>query len=183
MSDDQNTDQATDQTDDTGPGTDDKTTEWTPPTKDEWEKTQRALTKANAEAKDRREKLRELQAKSEDADGKAAREQAEAAEKRYKPIAVRAAAKAAFLESGLQGGSPDRVAKLVRMLDLDAIIVDEDGDVSGLDDQVSAIKKDYPELFTPADKRPPRITTGDKPGTNGRPRSASELQAAQVLGR
>lgn len=161
--------------------------EWTPPTKDEHEKMQRALAKANAEAKTHREAARALQAKSEDADGKAAREAAEAAEKRFKPVAVRAAAKAAFLEAGLQGSTPERIARVVRMLDLDALDIDDDGDVTGLTEQVRAVKADYPELFAPADKRPPRVSTGDKPltngRTNGRPQRASDLQAAQILGR
>lgn len=156
--------------------------EWTPPTKDEHERMQRALAKANAEAKTHREKLTALQRQNEDDAGKAAREQAEAAEKKYKPIAVRAAAKAAFLEAGLQGGTPDRVSRVVRMLDLDSIEIDDSGDVTGLVDQVAAIKKDYPELFSPADKRPPRVTGADKPPANGRSQRSSDLIAAQVLG-
>lgn len=160
--------------------------EWTPPSREEWDRTRKALAAANQEAKDRRERLKELQAKTEDADGKAAREQAEAAERRYKPIAVRAAAKAAFLESGLQGVTPERVSKLTRLLDLDSIDVNDDGDVSGLDEQVAAIKADYPELFTAAvdksERKAPRVATGDKPATSGGPRRSSDLIAARVLG-
>lgn len=156
---------------------------WTPPTKDEHERMQRALAKANAEAKTHRETARALQAKSEDADGKAAREAAEAAEKRYKPVAVRSAAKAAFLEAGLQGATPERVAKLVRMLDLDALEIDSDGEVTGLEDQVKSVKTDYPELFTPTDRRPPRINGGDRPPSNGKVLTTGEKIAAQVLGR
>jgi len=157
--------------------------DWTPPTKEEHERMQRALAKANAEAKDWRTKHKALADQhGSDAD-KAAREQAEAAEKRYKPVAVRAAAKAAFLEAGLQGATPDRVAKLVRMLDLDSLDIDDSGDVSGLADQVASIKKDYPELFAPADKRPPRVSAGDKPpANNGSAKRSSDLIAAQVLG-
>ena len=156
---------------------------WTPPTKDEWDRAQAALIKASSEAKDRKEELRRLRAASEDDASKTAREQAEAAEKRFKPVAVRSAAKAAFLEAGLQGGTPERIARVVRMLDLDALDIDDDGDVTGLAEQVAAIKKDYPELFTPTDKRPPRLSTGDKPPTNGRTLTTGEKIAAQVLGR
>lgn len=156
---------------------------WTPPTKDEHERMQRALAKANAEAKTHREAARALQAKSEDADGKAAREAADAAEKRFKPVAVRSAAKAAFLEAGLQGSTPERIARVIRMLDLDALDVDEDGDVTGLTEQVAAIRKDYPELFTPTEKRPPRLNTGDRPPSNGKALTTGEKIAAQVLGR
>lgn len=156
--------------------------DWKPPTKDDVERMQRALAKANAEAKDWRTKHKTLADQhSTDAD-KAAREQAEAAERKYKPLAVRAAAKAAFLEAGLQGGSPERVTKLVRMLDLDSITIDDDGDVRGLDEQVKAVKADYPELFTTQEKRPPRVSAGDKPPTNGRVLTTGEKIAAQVLG-
>jgi hypothetical protein len=158
-----------------------ETEEWKPPTKEEWARTQKAVTKANAEAKTNREKLRELQAKSEGDEGKAAREAAEAAEKRFKPVAVRSAAKAAFLEAGLQPGKS--IAPLVRMLDLDALDVDDDGDVIGLNEQVAAIKADYPELFTPTEKKPPRLNGADKPGSNGRTLTTGEKIAAQVLGR
>lgn len=177
---------ADEQTDKDTTPPDDKSTEteeWKPPTKDEHEKIQRALAKANAEAKTHREKLRELQTKTEGDAEKAAREQAEAAEKKYKPLAVRSAAKAAFLEAGLQGSSPERVTKLVRMLDLDAITVDDDGDVVGLEDQVKSIKADYPELFATQDKRPPRVSGADKPPANGRVLSTGEKIAAQLFGR
>lgn len=156
--------------------------EWTPPTKEEWAKTQRALAKANTEAKTRREQLTELRGKSEGDAEKAAREQAEAAEKRYKPVAVRSAAKSAFLEAGLQTVTPERVAKLVRMLDLDSITVDDDGDVVGLDEQVASIKADYPELFTPAEKRLPRLSTGNRPGVDKSVKRTADLIAARALG-
>lgn len=157
--------------------------DWTPPTKDEHEKMQRALAKANAEAKDWRTKHKALADQHSTDAEKTAQEQAEAAEKRFKPVAVRSAAKAAFLEAGLQGGTPERIARVVRMLDLDALDIDDDGDVTGLSEQVAAIKKDYPELFTPTDKRPPRLSTGDKPPTNGKTLTTGEKIAAQVRGR
>lgn len=156
---------------------------WVAPTEDEWKRTQAALAKANSEAKTHREAVKALQAKTEDADGKAAREAAEAAEKRYKPVAVAAAARAAFLEAGLQGSTPERVAKLVRMLDLDALDIDASGDVTGLADQVAAVKKDYPELFTPTEKRPPRVSGSDRPPAgNGQAKRSADLLAAQALG-
>jgi hypothetical protein len=156
---------------------------WVPPTKDEHERMQRALAKANAEAKTHREAVKALQTKTEDADGKAAREATEAAEKRLKPVAVRSAAKAAFLEAGLQGSTPERMARVVRMLDLDALNVDEDGDVTGLVEQVKAVKADYPELFTPTERRPPRINGGDRPPSNGKVLTTGEKIAAQVFGK
>jgi len=155
---------------------------WTPPTEDEWKRTQSALAKANTEAKERREKLAELQRKTEDADGKAARENAEAAEKKYKPVAVKAAARAALIEAGLTSASADRVSKVVRMLDLAELDIDTDGDVVGLQAQVDAVKKDYPELFTATVVKPPKLNTGNRPPAAGAPSRSADLLAAQVLG-
>jgi hypothetical protein len=183
MADDQ-TDSDTTQTDDVNAGGDDTGAEEEKPlTKEEADKLKRAASKAAAGEKTAREKYRELLAKTEGDTEKAAREQAEAAEKKYKPIAIRAAAKAAFLEAGLQGGSPELIGRLVRSLDLDAISVDDDGDVVGLDEQVAALKAEAPQLFEAKDKKLPRVTVGDRPGRNGRSMSASERQAAAVLGR
>lgn len=156
--------------------------DWKPPSRDEWTKVQRALAKVTGEAKTRREQLAELRGKTEGDAEKAAREQTEAAEKRYKPIAIRAAAKAAFLEAGLQGTTPERVAKLVRMLDLDGITIDDTGEVSGLDEQVSMVKADYPELFTPIEKKVTRLNTGDRTGGKQQPKRTADLIAAQALG-
>lgn len=154
---------------------------WQPPTREQFEKMRRDLAKANAESKTRREQLAELQRATEDADGKLARERAEAAEAKYKPIAVRAAARAAFLEAGLTAGG-DAVAKLVRMLDLDGIEISDSGDVVGLDDQVAALKADFPALFSSPKPRPPRLDTGSRPAAAAAPKSSAERIAEQVLG-
>lgn len=168
--------------DDAGSGAS-KETEWTPPTKDEWERTKAALAKANGEARDNRLKLRDAKQASEDADSKAAREAAEAAEKRLKPVAVRSAARAAFLEAGLTDAKPERVAKLLRMLDLDELDITDDGEVAGLDEQVTAIKADYPELFAKSKQGAPRIDGSDrKPGSSTQPKTTGEKIAAQLIG-
>lgn len=165
-------------TEDTPPADD-----WKAPTRDEWERTQTALKKANDEAKNHRLKLKEAQKATEDADGKAAREATEAAERRYKPIAVRSSARAAFLEAGLADARPERVSKLMRMLDMDAIDIDDDGEVTGLDDQVATIKADYPELFAKAKTPVPRIDGSNRNAGNGQsPKTTGEKIAAMVLG-
>lgn len=151
--------------------------EWAPPSRDEWERVQSALGKANAEAKKHRLRAKELTRKQE-ADQQA-RERAAAesegrteqyeqalaaaaeAEQRYKPLAVRSAARAAFLEVGLRldPAAPDRSAarlkSMIRMLDLDEIEIDDDGEVVGLDTQIAEIKDSYPELFGPLQVEPP----------------------------
>jgi hypothetical protein len=178
-----------DNDDDKGKGKDGKDgkkaddADWKPPTKAEWEQREKYLAKARQEAKERREKLAELARKDEDDTSKATREAAEAAEKRYKPVAIRAAAKAAFLEAGLSGVTPEKVSKLTRMLDLDAIDIDDDGEVSGLEDQVSGLRTEFPEMFGEGTKRrrAPNLDTGDRKGTAQKPKSSAELIAASVL--
>lgn len=164
----------------------------------------------NAQAKRNREhrtKIRELQAQLRDAktagqktaEGtdettvRAIEEASAAAERRYKPIAIREAAKASFLEAGLNDLSSNRMTKLLRLLDMDDIEVDEDGEINGLVDQIDQIKDEWPELFRKAEvesdagKQAPRIRApkGDAAGKNGgalKPKTTGELYAQRVLG-
>lgn len=164
--------------------------EWTPPTKEEWEALQSEkntvadkLKKANAESADRRKKLAELERQNEDSDGKAAREAAEAA--KYKPFAIKAAAKAAFIE---QGANSARVDRLFRMLDLERIDFDGD-DIAGLEEQVAELKADVPELFSaPSTKdeessvKPPKLNVaGKRPAQQEL--TPGDVIARQVFGR
>ncbi|WP_329064896.1 phage scaffolding protein [Amycolatopsis sp. NBC_01480] len=164
--------------------------EWTPPTKEEWEAVQAEknttadkLKKVNAESADRRKKLAELSERYEDADGKSAREAAEAA--KYKPFAIKAAAKAAFIE---QGANSARVDRLFRMLDLERIDFDGD-DIAGLEEQVAELKDEVPELFSAQSTKdgedsvkPPKLNVAGK-----RPQqkelTPGEIVARQVFGR
>ncbi len=72
----------------------------------------------------------------------------------------RVAARAALSTAGLQG-SP---AKLVSLLDLDSVVVDDDGEVIGIDDQVKALKEEYPGLFGGTNgtvvPKPGQVSTG-----------------------
>lgn len=171
---------------------------WTPPTREEFEALQKQIAdkdtaiaerdkkvrQANKQAADRRGELAKLQQQYEDADSKAQREAAESALAAVKPVAVRSAAKAAFLEAGARS---DRFDRLFTMLDLDRIDLDG-GDVTGLDDQVDELKADVPELFTPpkseeeAKPKAPRISpAGKKPAPQ--PMTPGDQIAAMVNGR
>ena len=87
-----------------------------------------------------------------------------------------ASARSAFLTAGFQGEVSERFIKLI---DRDALDIDDDGEIDGLDEQVAQIKRDFPEKFK-------RKRTG--PGDTGkadreeRPKamSASERQAASL---
>lgn len=156
---------------------------FTPPTEAEWRKIQAALKKANDDGKRHRLRNKELEEKTranETEHEKALREAREEGEKRYRAPLVRAAARAALSEAGL-GGSTDRV---LRLLDLDALSVDDDGDVIGLDGEVARVKDEYPEFF-PTDKPKPRVrpTAADRKPAEEKPKSSAERHAAKVLGR
>jgi len=154
------------------------------PTEDEWRRTQAALTRANGDAKRHRLRVREL-SKPKEGETDAAKTATDAAEKRYKPVAIRSAAKAAFLEAGLNDASPERVKKLLRMVDLDEVDVDGDGDVTGLDEQIESVKDDYPELFKPAEQPRKRATRLDasnrQTGGTDKPSSTGEKIAAALF--
>lgn len=203
----QNTDDTVVETDDTTTDVEDtevveteatETEEWTPPTREEVEALKKQLAdkdaeiaardlkvrKANKEAADRRGEITKLQQQYEDAETKAQREAAEAALAKVKPVAVRSAAKAAFLEAGARS---DRFDRLFKMLDLDSVQFDGD-DVTGLEDQILELKADVPELFTPPkseeDVKPkaPRISpAGKKPAAQ--PLTPGEQIAAMANGR
>ena len=76
---------------------------------------------------------------------------------------------------GIQHG--DKLTKYIKM---DALSLTEDFEVNGLDDQIHALKTDFPELFDPkfivAGKADTAITTAVEV-----PSSASDLQAKLIL--
>lgn len=163
-------------------GTEGEEQEYTPPSKEEWEKVQKALTKANAQAKRQR-----LAAKGATVEGDdAAQKATEAAEARYKPVAVRSAARAAFMEAGLTDATAEQVKKLLRLIDMDDVEIGDDGEVDGLEDQIADIKDNFPALFAPKDevtaRRRTRIAAAGKNG-GARPKTPSEMQAAALFGR
>jgi hypothetical protein len=173
-----------------------------PPSKDEWARTQAALKKANEDAKRHRLRNKELEEKArgdETEHEKALREAREEGEKRYRTPLVRTAVRGALVEAGAlaflqEEKDPDsssarekgesRLKRLLKLVDLDGLDVDEDGSVSGLEAAVDDLRKDYPELFAaPVRKPKPRPTGAPKPAAVEKPKSTAELHAARLLGR
>lgn len=155
------------------------------------DKLQGSLTAARKDARtkiaDLRKQLNDLKKAqkpapdTDDAVAKAREEATEEAVRTFKPIAVRAAAKASFLEAKLLNPTEARVSRLVKQLDMDAIDVDpDDGLITGLDEQVEALVEEYPELFgvpkDDADDPPPaarkKIPRGD--GSDRRTKQVDE---------
>lgn len=96
---------------------------------------------------------------------------------KWKPLVIRTAARSLFTEAGIQAEG-DAMNRVIRMLDLDDLDVDEHGQVDGLREQVEDIRTDFPQLFTTARSRAPRVDVGDKTTAPGKRPSASELLVA-----
>lgn len=152
------------------------------PTAAEWRRTQEALKKANVDAKRNRERARELEEQgraNETEHEKALREAREEGERRFREPMKRAGVKAALAEAGF--GSPDRLLKLV---DWDALSVDDDGDVLGVEAEVERLKSDYPELLPQAAPKPkPRPTAAPRAAAPEKPKTSWEQHAQRILGR
>jgi hypothetical protein len=151
---------------------------YTPPGEDEWRKVTSRADKERKLRGDRENTIKDLRAQVKQLstatatdDQKKQTELETEIEGKYKPIAVRASARAAFMEAGLKDLTKERMTDLMRMVELDDITVDEDGTVLGLDEQVDAIKDRWPNLFSPpvvettetGKRKPaPRVTVADK---------------------
>lgn len=162
--------------------TEDKPDDFKPPSKDEWARTQAALKKANDDAKRHRLRNKELEDKvrgDETEHEKALREAREEGEKRFREPMKRAGVRAALAEAGFS--APDRLMKLI---DWDAVSVDDEGELLGIEAEVDRVKADYPELLPQEKPRPkPRPTGAPRPAAVEKPKSTAEQHAARLLGR
>lgn len=175
------------------------------PTKDDITKLTGALEKERAASKAARVQARELAAQLKAATKKpsadeteasletAREEAAAAAEQKLKPVVVNAAAKAALLSAGLSVSGDataknNTIKKLLRTLDLADIDIDDDGEVTGLEEQIDEIVEAFPELFkkdepAPAQKvRAPRLDAAGKNNAQPVPKTTGERYAQQILG-
>lgn len=156
---------------------------WTPPSREEWERTQAALKKANDDQRALRQKaLDDAKAKGE-ADARAEAEKA--AEEKYAPL-IKNTAIAAALNSA-RCTSTERLAQLV---DKSKLTIDAGGNVLGLEAEVNALKASWPEFFK-TDGPPPagQVAAGQQRGVTppagqaGGGKSTAERLAAGLTGR
>jgi len=153
----------------------------------------RALAAERQQRKDLDKQLRDLQRKHASAEERAlleAREQAaeEARNSTREPL-VKALAAAKLEAAGVQSGT----AKLVGLLDLSKVDVDDDGELIGLGDQIDELKDSFPGLFAAATgggTKPPNANSGagsrtgrtkDRDGQQ-QPKGFAQLLADQVMG-
>ncbi|KND38474.1 phage scaffolding protein [Streptomyces acidiscabies] len=164
-----------DQDDEEGNGDNDDV--YKPPSEYEWKKVQRALKRANKEAENLRKNTDTVDGTEKEENEKKVRDDAvKESDSRWKPIVVKQAARAALAEAGLIK-PPNR---LLRMLDMDDIDVNEDGEIDGLDEQIRDFKKEFPEFFgrsTPKD-----VDGGDKGSRAGSDKSSAARIARSLTG-
>jgi hypothetical protein len=168
--------------------------EYVPPSREEWERVRRTLAKRKQEKLDVQRQLNELRDKHRDQETeteKAIREAAEKAEARYKPIVVKKAARAALIQAGATAAvegdkekSEARLTRLLKLIDVSDLSIEDDGEVLGLDEQVESLRADYPELFdAQVRKTKVRPTGAPRQPAPEKPKSTAELHAARLLGR
>lgn len=143
--------------------------------KDILAKNRKELREAKAEARKTAKELADLKNGAPDPDLEAAK----ASENTYKELYISTSAKAALAEAGLTSGA-ERMTKLI---DFGAVEIGADGTVTGLQDQVDALKEDFPELF--ATKAPRRTSVkadigGGKPAPEVKKSSADKIAAAMM---
>lgn len=86
------------------------------------------------------------------------------------------------------GVTPEKLVKAARLLDLEDLDLNDDGTLDGFDEQLTELKKDWPELFGRTRRKRESVGGGaDRDGREESRRSkaktASELGAAKILGR
>lgn len=169
-------------------------------TKTDIDKLTGALDKERAASKAARAQIRELSTQLKAATKKPTTDEAEAAletareeaaaaaEQKLKPVVVNAAAKAGLLAAGLTATGEATMKRLLRTLDLADIDIDDDGEVTGLDEQIEGIKEAFPELFkkdepAPVTKvRAPRLDAAGKTNTQPTPKTTGEIYAQRIIG-
>lgn len=149
-----------------------KASNWTPPSKAEWERTQAALQKlSQKERAARTAQLEKARKEGMDEAATKAREDAlKEAEDRYMPILISKEAKLALAEAGCKNP-----ARLVNLVDRSKCQVQDDGDILGLEGEVNRIKEEWPELFKSDDE-------ASSNGSNGTKKPAKKAAPAAKVG-
>jgi minor structural protein GP20 len=159
----------------------------------------RALDSERALRKAKEKELRELQKKHASAEELALLQAKEAAvtetEARLRPALLKKVASAELRAAGASGNT----SRLVGLLDLDQVQLDDSGDLVGMNEQIEALREEFPNLFqvagngkSPVPKanagaggnqgRKQDNSGGGPRGRNGQAPNFADKLAAQVLG-
>ena len=139
----------------------------------------KALRKERDARKAAEKALKAVQIENEDEQATALREAQEVTAEKYRGVIARSAFRAALAEAGLRKGQD----KMLRLLTLEDVVVDDDGSTSGVVEQVAELKSEFPELFGRS-----HVAGGMGDGgargerTDGKPKSSAERMAAAARG-
>lgn len=196
--------------------------DWTPPTREEYEETIGKLKTASGEAAARRKYLRangidpktgqKIQAddpdpepaaaKDDQPQGQSAAEVKRQVEKAAAEAELRGLRKTKALVTGVNGALADagwngqRLNSLMKLIDLDDVEVDDDGEINGLSEQIDSIKSEWPEFFKRTRSAntsngaggsgqngvtPAKVDAADKPAPKPEPKGWAETVAQRAL--
>ena len=116
-----------------------------------------ALKTANGESAANRHKVKELEQQVQ-----ALSETAERVTAKYRQVQI----DAQLERNGITN------TKITKLLDLGQIELDDDGNVTGLDEQIESVKSEFPELFE-VKRSAPKVDAADKPAIK-RPITSAE---------
>lgn len=110
----------------------------------------RARQAAKKKARELQQKLDEMARQNETESETKAREAAEAVTKtltqKYKPALIKTAAEAALLAAKPKKGKAG-IPRLIKLMDLDEIEVTDDLELEGVEEEVTRLQEEFPELF------------------------------------
>lgn len=139
---------------------------------------QRAYDRIKAERNALRDEIQTLKQQNESEQERALREAREEAANEasstWKSRFVKAEAKQALTAAGLSKAQD----RMLNLIDLETVEIDDDGAVSGLDDQINELKDEFPELFA-TKRRVGKGDTGDRKESST-PKTIGEQIAAQM---
>lgn len=117
---------------------------WSPPSKDEWGKVQGQLKKARQDAAGYRDRLKAAEEGSEEATKEAVAQAVATETAALRDFALRTA-----IINALEAAKARNATVAARLVDTSKLELDlESGEITGLGDQIEAIRKEAPELFT-----------------------------------
>lgn len=175
---------------------------WAPPTREEYERLVEGKKKADAEAAARRKYLRqhgidpktgnklnpdpepddEPAAVKDEPRGPSQAEVRRQVEKAAAEAELRGMRKTKSLVTGVNaalseaGWNGTRLGSLMKLVDLDEVDIDDDGEITGLAEQIDQVKADFPELFKRT--RNSAGTSGGAGGSGQNGVSAAKVDAA-----
>jgi hypothetical protein len=149
--------------------------EWVPPTKEDFEKVKKTAEARKGDVAKLRKELGELKAKAGGKQDDEAK-QAEKAEQARELKTKRVAGVAALISEGL---SKEQAKRMVRLLDLDGVDLDDDGD-GDFEDAIDSLKSDFPQLFATKAPGRPKVSAKNR-GDGGGNSTSSNPQLDGML--